>query len=329
MYEVVNRLDGMSETSADRIDVTSWETVMVETRGASAKTWIREPGGSSARFDSDWLFKPAMEQANGVRQIGDWTECVGSALARTLGIPSAESRLAVRAGSPGVIVRNVRASGYDMVTGRLAMLHEIGVATRDSARDKTASLGHSVENILRTLSGYGPPPGWKEWSGASAVEVMVSYFVLDALIGNGDRHEQNWSVLRAQSSLDGLVDTLAPSYDLEASLGFQLSDDQRVARLEDPRAMEDFAKKGRARRFDGDRTTSLVDLAANAARGINAEGRARLETLAGRISALNFKELLGGIEGVSEVARTFASNVLEINGRRICDVDWNASGTRD
>lgn len=148
----------MPETSADRIDVTSWEAVRVETRGASAKTWIREPGGSSSRFDSDWLFKPATEQANGVRQIGDWTECVGSELARVLEIPSAESRLAVRAGSAGVIVRNVRVSGYDMVTGRLAMLHEIGVATRDSARDKTASLGHSVDNILRTLSGYGPPP---------------------------------------------------------------------------------------------------------------------------------------------------------------------------
>lgn len=325
MYEVVHRLDGMSETSADRIDVTSWEIVRVETRGASAKVWIREPGGSSSRFDSDWLFKPAVEQANGVRQIGDWTECVGSELARTLQIPSAESRLAVRAGSAGVIVRNVRVSGYDMVTGRLAMLHEIGVATRDSARDKTASLGHSVDNILRTLADYGPPPGWEAWSGASAVEVMVSYFVLDALIGNGDRHEQNWSVLRAQSSLDGLPDALAPSYDLEASLGFQLSDDQRLARLNDPRAMEDFAKKGRARRFDGDRTTSLVDLAASAAGSCGAEGRARLETLAARISALDFGELLGGIGGVSEVARTFAINVLEINGRRICDVDWNAS----
>lgn len=319
----------MPETSADRIDVTSWEAVRVETRGASAKTWIREPGGSSSRFDSDWLFKPAVEQANGVRQIGDWTECAGSELARALGIPSAESRLAVRAGTDGVIVRNVRVSGYDMVTGRLAMLHEIGVATRDSARDKTASLGHSVANILRTLSGYGPPPGWDEWSDASAAEVMVSYFVLDALIGNGDRHEQNWSVLRAQSSLDGLPDSLAPSYDLEASLGFQLSDHQRVARLRDPRAMENFAKKGRARRFHGDRTTSLVDLAANAAGYCSADGRARLESLAARISALDFEHLLSGIGGVSEVARTFASNVLEINGRRICDVDWNASRACD
>ena len=72
MYEVVHRLDRMSETSADRIDVTSWEIVRVETRGASAKLWIREPGGSSSRFDSDWLFKPAVEQANGSAiRIGD------------------------------------------------------------------------------------------------------------------------------------------------------------------------------------------------------------------------------------------------------------------
>lgn len=291
--------------------------------------WIREPGGSSTRFDSDWLFKPTIEQANGVRQIGDWTECVGSTLARALEIPSAESRLAVRAGNDGVIVRNVRVSGYDMVTGRLAMLHEIGVATRDSARDRTASLGHSVDNVLRTLAKYGPPPGWGTWSDASAVEVMVSYFVLDALIGNGDRHEQNWSVLRAQSSAGGLLDSLAPSYDLEASLGFQLSDEQRAARLRDVRGMEGFAERGRARRFYGDRTTSLVDFAANAAGHCSVDGRTLLEQLATRISAMDFEALLGGVAGVSEVARTFATKVLEINGRRICDVDWNASAPRD
>lgn len=323
---VIRRLSLMPETNVDRVDVTSWEIVRVETRGAAAKTWVREPGGSSTRFESDWLFKPTTVQANGIRQTGDWTECVGSALALALGIPAAASRLAVQDGVTGVIVQNVRASGYDMVTGRLAMLHEIGVATRDSDRDKTASRGHSVDNILGTLAAYGPPPGWASWSTSSATDVMVSYFVLDALIGNGDRHEQNWSVLRARSSADGLPDSLAPTYDLEASLGFQLSDEQRTARLRDKRAMEDFARKGRARRFDGDRATSLVDLAARAFGSCTPAGIEQIISLVERIATFDYTAFVGDIAGVSEVARTFAINVLEVNGRRICDVDWHAHG---
>lgn len=314
----------MPDTRVDRIDVTSWEIVRVEPRGAAAKTWVREPGGSSTKFESDWLFKPATMQGNGIRQIGDWTECVGSALALALGIPAAVSRLAVQDGVTGVIVQNVRASGYDMVTGRLAMLHEIGVATRDSDRNKTASRGHSVDNILETLAAYGPPPGWANWSASSAVDVMVSYFVLDALIGNGDRHEQNWSVLRARSSADGLPDALAPTYDLEASLGFQLSDAQRTERLRDDRAMDAFAAKGRSRRYEGDQATSLVDLASRAFGRCTAAGSEQIRSVVQRISALDYAALLADIAGVSEVARTFATNVLEVNRRRICDVDWNA-----
>jgi hypothetical protein len=314
----------MAPETASRIDVTSWETVRVEPRGAAAKLWVREPGGSSTRFETDWLFKPATEQENGVRQIGDWTECAGSVIARAIGIPAAESKLAVRDGVEGAIVRNVRAPGYDMVSGRLAMVHELGVATRDSARDRTASLGHSVENVLNTLTKYGPPPGWASWEGSSAIDVMVGYLALDALIGNGDRHEQNWSVLRARSSEDGLPDALAPSYDVEASLGFQLSDLQRADRLRDPRAMEAFARKGRARRFDGDRTTSLVDVALRASGRCTPAGRARLQGTIEEIGSVDFPAILHGLTGVSEVARTFAINVLEINRRRLRDADWNA-----
>lgn len=211
-----------------------------------------------------------------------------------------------------------------MVTGRLAMYHEIGVETRDSARDKTASIGHSVANVLGTLMKYGPPPGWPAWSRTTAVDVMVGYLTIDALIGNGDRHEQNWSVLRAQSSIAGLPDALASSYDMEASLGFQLSDEQRAARLADPRAMHDFALRGLARRFDGDRSTSLVDVAAAASNVCTEAGKARLSSLIEEIASTDYSALLANIPGVSEVARTFAARVLEINRRRLRDADWNA-----
>lgn len=280
--------------------------------------WLSEPHGSSMRPETHWLFKPATIQSNGNRQVGDWAEAVAATIAEDLDVPAAEARLALRDGVEGVITRNVRPVDYDMDTGRLAMLDQIGVQLRDSLRDRTASIGHSLENIRRTLDGYVAPPQGASWASCTAYDVFVGYLILDALIGNGDRHEQNWSVLRARSS-EGPADALAPAYDMEASLGFQLTDDARTVRLRDSGALESFASKGLARRFDGDLKTSLVDLAARAVQNCSDAGRGRIANLLESVARADFKPMLARHGGVSEVTRKFAGAVLEINGRRIQD----------
>jgi hypothetical protein len=301
-----------------REDVTTWDFLRVETRGASEKVWLLEPDGSSTRPETHWLFKPATIQSNGNRQVGDWAEAVAATIAKGVSVPAAEARLASRDGIEGVITRNVRPAEYDMDTGRLAMLDQIGVELRDSLRDRSASIGHSLDNIRRTLDEYAAPPQAECWQACTAYDVFVGYLVLDALIGNGDRHEQNWSVLRARSS-KGPADALAPAYDMEASLGFQLSDTARADRLGDPVALESFASKGFARRFDGDLKTSLVDLAARAARTCSDAGRVQLAEVLESIARADFEAWLALHGGVSEVTRKFAGAVLDINGRRIQD----------
>lgn len=236
-----------------------------------------------------------------------------------LEVPAAESLLVVRGGVEGVLVRNVRPPGYDMVTGRMAMLHDIEVHLRDSARDRTASLGHTVENIFRVLDGYGPVPDFESWAGCTAADVMVGYMFLDSLIANGDRHEQNWSVLRATSSDSGLPDAISATYDLEASLGFQLTDEARAARLLDRRGMQIYARKGMARRFDGDRKSTLVEVAVMARAYCSERGRVRVAELVEAIATADYDVLVGQCGPVSEVTRTFAAEVLKINGRRISD----------
>ena len=62
--------------------------------------------------------------------------------------------------------------------------------------------------------------------GLSAWEVFVGYLVLDALIGNTDRHEENWAVIVSESGR-----YLAPTFDHASSLGFLLSDPQRLERM--------------------------------------------------------------------------------------------------
>lgn len=308
----------LANVEQGRADVTPWEFLRVETRGDSEKMWLSEPGGSSTRPQTHWLFKPATIHSNGSRQIGDWAEAVAAAIAAVLEIPAAEAKLATRDDVEGVIVRNVRPAEYDMETGRLVMLDEIGVDLRDSKRDRTASIGHTLDNIRRALESYAPPPQGDSWAECTAYDVFVGYLVLDALIGNTDRHEKNWSVLRARSS-GGPADAIAPAYDMESSLGFQLTDGARSNMVANTVAMEKFAAKGLARRFDGDLKTSLVDLAVRAERHCSNAGRTRIAGVLESIAAADFNEVLASHAGVSGVARSFAGAVLEINGRRIQD----------
>jgi hypothetical protein len=60
----------------------------------------------------------------------------------------------------------------------------------------------------------------------SAADCFVGYLLLDALIGNGDRHHENWAVIH-----DTAGRRLAPSYDHASSLGRELRDEVRAIRL--------------------------------------------------------------------------------------------------
>jgi hypothetical protein len=53
---------------------------------------------------------------------------------------------------------------------------------------------------------------------------MAAYLVLDALIGNTDRHHENWGILRKHTE-GGWFGLLAPTFDHASSLGRELVDD--------------------------------------------------------------------------------------------------------
>jgi hypothetical protein len=71
------------------------------------------------------------------------------------------------------------------------------------------------------------PIGWTPFAGiGAAVDVFVGYLMLDAWIGNTDRHHENWGlVVHAQGT------HLAPSYDHAASLGAHETEENRHDRL--------------------------------------------------------------------------------------------------
>lgn len=91
---------------------------------------------------------------------------------------------------------------------------------------------HTVAAVLEALERDRvlAPAQRGEPAFAGAADWFMGYLMLDALLGNTDRHHENWAVLERDSGGVRRVE-LAPSYDHASSLGRELSDAERTARL--------------------------------------------------------------------------------------------------
>lgn len=239
--------EGLHEPSPRyvEVDVSEWALSGNEVLGTKPKRWLIKPDTE----EEHWLMKDARrlntaKDGSKYRIGDDWAERIAFGVAGVLGLPAAQVELCVvRKGEEdvyGTICRSVRKKGEDLVHGN-ALLAEHGVSVTKDRRSYT------LEAIHRSLEGYGPPTD--ALHRLSTWDVFVGYLVLDALIGNTDRHAENWTVIRSESGR-----FLAPTFDHASSLGFQLSDTEKLERMSSkdrnytPEAFADRAKTKFARK---------------------------------------------------------------------------------
>ena len=94
---------------------------------------------------------------------------------------------------------------------------------------------HTVERVLAVLgdTGLRLPIGWHPPRGiVRAVEVFVSYLMLDAWIGNTDRHNENWGLVAVIKPGAPVALHLAPTFDHASSLGVREPDRKKENRLQ-------------------------------------------------------------------------------------------------
>jgi hypothetical protein len=251
-------------TDFAEIDVTSWVIAAVEQLGTKPKRWIVHPDTREL-----WLMKDATfnTRADGSTYAkgDDWAERIATEVSDALGLPAARTELAVaraaRADTNAVISRMVLADAESLVHGN-ELLAEIGI-TGETGHDRTGYTLGAVERVLATVA-----PSDQRPDGFSAWDCFAGYLLLDALIGNTDRHQENWAVIANGGR------RLAPTFDHASSFGFQLDDEQRVHHLttsDQNQSADAYADRARSR-FEA--SPHPVDVAAEALSTVEAEVRA-------------------------------------------------------
>ncbi len=203
------------------IDVSGWAIDRVEQMGSKKKVWLFHPNGQR------WLFK---ENRPGTGE--DWSEKIAAEIAALMKLPHANVELAVHGGVVGAISQDFISDrrSAQLVHGN-ELIVELGDAAYPATRQRYRVSEHTVIRVLTALQNdFIALPAGAELPDAvtSAPELFVGYLLLDALIGNTDRHHENWAVIdRRQPEGAKRLAELAPTFDHASCLGRELTDIRR------------------------------------------------------------------------------------------------------
>jgi hypothetical protein len=161
------------------IDVSSKARDLIETMGTKRKFWFTGDDGKR------WLFKYSRPRTG-----EHWSEKVAAEIGAQLGIPVARVELATCDGLPGACAQSFLPDDSALVHGN-ELLQEVDQTY--PVKELRGVSKHTVDAVFGQLSGVDPPVGSP--STLSASDCFVGYLLLDALIGNGDRHHENWAVI--------------------------------------------------------------------------------------------------------------------------------------
>lgn len=203
-------------------DRGSFQRLDAEQLGSKRKFWF-----SLAGYSQPWLFKYARPNTG-----EHWSEKIAAELAPLIGLPAAEVQLANLQGEWGVACRSFipysssSPAELPIKQGELIHGNEIlaGWVTGYDKNKTFHQADHTWANIRKAIEARFP-------GGAAAPHLLRlgGLLVFDALIGNVDRHHENWALLLIRQPDGGVPDiSVAPSYDHASSLGRELADAKRV-----------------------------------------------------------------------------------------------------
>ena len=269
-----------------------------EFMGTKDKFWYRSPGQNT-----EWLFKYPRPNTG-----EHWAEKIASEVAGLLGIMHAKVELATSGKRVGSVTESFARRERELIHGNQIL------ALTMSSYDLGASFGqsqHTLDNIWTALDSVFTSLGPRK----AAKCRFAEYLILDALIGNTDRHHENWGVLRRRTE-SGWTGFLAPSFDHASSLGRELKDERRNRLLTEDRVGQ-YVGRGHGGIFwsederRGPSPLELVRLAISECPGLLQTALRRLE----KVDEDSLREIVVRVQEdwMSQSAREFAIALMCYN----------------
>jgi hypothetical protein len=293
------------------IDVPTDTDEKMEAMGTKYKFWFKHPELGYC------LYKQARPNTG-----EDWSEKIASELCELLGLPHAQYELAIHKEAFGVVSPSLVHDGDALVHGNEILAPRVPSYPQFKAFNVSQ---HTLDIVLAAVSDSNVlmPFNWAPPNGiTTAVEVFLGYLLLDAWIGNTDRHHENWGFL-ARSREASTLYYLAPTYDHASCLGRELQDSERQRRLNE-NSVHKYVAKCRSALFgqDSDKkamsTLVAFHTAAKRYPGAAQAWLGRLEDVS-TTDTMKFLQRIPSAR-ISKIAIDFAQEVLEMNQHGLLDL---------
>lgn len=198
-----------------------------EPMGSKRKFWFRsnEAGGR------DWLFKYPRPGTG-----EHWAEKIAAEVASALRIRHARVDLAEFEGHRGSATESFARGGRELHHGNDLLE---GAVYGYDPKQRFGQSSHTLGNIWTAMDYAFVHPG----AARRAKTTIAQYLVLDAIIGNTDRHHENWGLLRRRTAV-GWQAMVAPSFDHASSMGRELQNTRRERLLTENR-VGSYVERGR------------------------------------------------------------------------------------
>lgn len=216
----------------------------IEDMGSKPKFWFRYQ-------DEMWLFKQARPNTG-----EHWAEKIASEIAELLKLPTHQVQIACYEGHMGCAVKSFLKKREILVHGNELLAGAIKGYDKDKQRGQA---DHHFSNIVDTIERCFPEEKSRELVSLR----IVGYFVFDALVGNTDRHHENWGMLLKPVMVPAadkptgeqmrIQVALAPTFDHGSSLGRELLDDRARLLLADPKAIQRYIRKATGGIFENEK----------------------------------------------------------------------------
>lgn len=181
-----------------------------------------EPAGAKRKL---WFYKGKELFKEGRPGTGEnWAEVFVADVCTLLKLPHAKYKFAIYKKMTGVLSENIVPAGGQLIFGnQILSLNIIN-------KPEEYTISRTCARLMKFNNHIGLPQLDSIHRGIikTPLDLFAGYLLLDALVGNHDRHWENWGII---ADLNAGRLYLAPTFDHASSLGRELDDNKRLHRL--------------------------------------------------------------------------------------------------
>jgi len=175
-------------------DITKWnERPYFQTLGTRDKVIVENPVEHS-----EYYFKTSLKRDMKDYRHEFWSEIIASEIGELFGFDMLKYDIAFNRGRIGCLSKSMVTQGKNTLNEGIKYL--TGYDTTYNPEDKDSKKQYTFQLICETLKYYRV---------GHYIDKIIEIIILDSLIGNSDRHQENWGIITEYSDVIKMLDEIA------------------------------------------------------------------------------------------------------------------------